>query len=958
VILSNLRLRCVSLLCGHAAPFAPVFAPGFSVLPLPIYLNLLLFGLIIGLGAPSAHAKDRHADLPKSFARLSWDARFERYVGRALYQVPQVSQDSRVSGDKQASPSAAVRSIDLALYLNRSLLLNNENRADKEFNAVGYPGEDVWTMDRRGSLVVENVYWASGTSGASPCSNDPNDLMERLLDSSKADEVALVRAEYALNEFDTILSVRQQPQPHGCEILVVDFLATPPRTKGNFGANGPDQHIFSGPLIPLARGRFYDTQVLYTDSYVTCYECQTTADKYTLQFFDGFPSPLHITFQRPLAIQEIEIRGLKIGIVGSLPESVKKEVTLSLDEILARETWTQNLPVGPSGYHLLVAGDILVERLALTQTGEVQLGGGLFKISPLFEKYHRAAFERELLYTLGGIFLAANSPPKSWQDYRFNTAVNRYFAMGAVKRRHQDLDGIKRVSSKFDFVPLFDDILRGKALQNNEVFLGDREPPSRIDVQAAELFVPSLGGKDLDERLNYCGGVELQRQFASSVERIFLGIDRAERLRKRLGNFPWSLQKCPLGLSALLEFRPVAESFSVARLQVGEEDNVIRFFRSRDISSDSHLFEVKSFGGAKDAEYHDSPRIFIHDPSDDRNLLNQVWQAGEKQSYIVDVKVPSTQTVTAAVEGPTLGSSQDRQQYPRKYKFTISGFKFRYGSKDIGARIETGVQFRLLGDEFMRSVSMSAAVDNKQSELNAGFGLNFAELFGIPVYSVESLDEPALDSSVSLPFYAGVAGVFPQSGASSGALVTEFGIADSVGNPLVPRGYSLSTKIRWQVLERAKPVSIFSQDFRLVYDQPMGRLTTLSLQPLIGYSTGAVKLSDYVPGSSEVFLDSRASDEFFALTSEVKSVVGSGYNLDILGTLLFQDLVAYGAHHVASGVSVLSSQGKVADLVQSAEIGLQLFGSVFGAKNQSLALSVTRTLSNEPRNSFAVTIGK
>jgi hypothetical protein len=134
-----------------------------------------------------------------------------------------------------------------------------------------------------------------------------------------------------------------------------------------------------------------------------------------------------------------------------LPESVKNEVILSLDEVLARELWTQSLPVGPSGYHLLLAGDILVERLALTQTGEVQLGGGLFKISPLFEKYHRAAFERELLYTLGGIFLAANSPPESWLDYRFNTAVNRYFAMEAVKSRHQDLDGIKRVSSKFDF---------------------------------------------------------------------------------------------------------------------------------------------------------------------------------------------------------------------------------------------------------------------------------------------------------------------------------------------------------------------------------------------------------------------------------------------------------------------------------------------------------------------------
>jgi hypothetical protein len=944
VILSNLNL----LSCRTA-----------SIAHLFMRLFAQLFGLlIVGLAAYPAHAKVSSADLPKSFARLRWDTRFERYVGRALYQVPQVSrtlENSAESSARQARTSAAAQSINLALYLNRSLLLNNENRADKEFNAVGYPGEDVWTMDRKGSLVVENVYWASGVGAAITCSNEQ---MERLLDSSEADDIALVRAEYKLNEFDTVLSVSAQPKPHGCEVLVVDFLAAPPRTKGNFGANGPDQHIFSGPLIPLVHGRFYDTQVLYTDSYVTCYECQATADKITVQFFQGFPSPLHITFQRPIPIKEIKVRGLRIGVVGVLPESVKNEVILSLDEVLARELWTQSLPVGPSGYHLLLAGDILVERLALTQTGEVQLGGGLFKISPLFEKYHRAAFERELLYTLGGIFLAANSPPESWLDYRFNTAVNRYFAMEAVKSRHQDLDGIKRVSSKFDFVPLFDDILRGKALQNNEVFLGDREPPSRIDIQASEVFVPSLGGKEIDERLNYCGGAELQRQFASSVERVFSGLYRGELLRKRLGDFPWSLQKCPLGLAALLELRPVVESFSVARLQVGDEDSVIRFFRSRDMNSDSHVFEVPSSGGQKDGEYHDAPRIFIHDPGDDRNLLNQVWQAGEKQSYIVDVKVPSTQTVTAAVEGPTLGSSEDREQYPRKYKFTISGFKFRYGSKDIGARIESGVQFRLLGDEFMRSVSMSAAVDKRQSELNAGFGLNFAQLFGIPVYPDESLGDPALDSPVSLPFYAGVAGIYPQSGASSGSLVTEFGVADSVGSALVPSGYFLSTKIRWQVLERAKPVSIFSQDFRLVYHQPMGRLTTLSLQPLIGYSTGAVKLSDYVPGSSEVFLDSRASDEFFALTSEVKSVVGSGYNVDILGTLLFQDLVAYGAHHLASGVSVLSSQGKVSDLVQSVEVGLQLFGSVFGAKNQSLAFSVTRTLSNEPRNSFAVTIGK
>lgn len=909
----------------------------------------LMTALVFWLGAFSAYSKESQADLAKSFARLNWDPQFERYSGRVLYQFPTDTRGEQANLRMEQGP------IDLALYLNRSLQWNSENRADKEFNAVGYPGEDVWTMDRRGSIVIEKVYWASGSAKATPCQDDQ---MEALLDAAAPDEGGLARADYRLNAFDTILRVNRLSNPRSCEVLVVDFRATPPRTKGNFGANSPDQHVFSGPLIPLVHGSFYRTQILYTNMYVRCYECKTLADKRTLQFFDGFPSPLHISFQHPADLQEIVSGGLKIGIIGVLPGSVKKQVQISLDEVLAQEQWTRDLPLGPSGYHLFLSGDLLVERLSLTQTGEVQLGGGLFKISPLFEKYHRAAFERELIYTLGEVFLRAKSRPRSWVDYRFITSVNRYFALQAVKRRHQDLDGIKRVSSQFDFVPLFDDILRGKALQNNEVFLGDREPPSRIDVQAAEMFVPALSGKDLDERFAYCGGGELQRQFASSVDGIFLGTDHPETLRKSLGHFPWSLQKCPLGLSTLIESRPVAEFFSVARLQVGEDDNIIRFVRSRDLGSDSHLFETLLPDGSKEEEYHDSPRIFIHAPGEDRNLLNQVWQAGEKQSYIVEVKVPCTQVVTAAVEGPTLGSSPDSQQYPRKYKFTISGFKFRYDSKDVGARIETGVQFKLLGDEFMRSVSMSAAADSRQFELNTGFGLDFAALVGLSSGSLESAAEPALESSVSLPFYAGIAGVYPQSGASSSSIVSEFGIADSVGSALVPSGYSLTTKVRWQVLQRAKPVSLFSQDFRLIYDQPMGRLTTLSLRPLVGYSTGAVKLSDYVPGSSEVFLNTRASDEFFALTSEVKSVVGTGYNLDILGTLLFQDLVAYGAHHIASGVTVLSSKGKVSDLLQSVEVGLQLFGSVFGAKNQSLAFSLTRTLSNTPRNSFAVTIGK
>jgi hypothetical protein len=100
------------------------------------------------------------------------------------------------------------------------------------------------------------------------------------------------------------------------------------------------------------------------------------------------------------------------------------------------------------------------------------------------------------------------------------------------------------------------------------------------------------------------------------------------------------------------------------------------------------------------------------------------------------------------------------------------------------------------------------------------------------------------------------------------------------------------------------------------------------------------------------------SDEFFAVRNELRSVLRSGFNVDILGTLLFQHVVGYASHSLASDFALFSQSGRVADLNQSFEAGIQLFGAVFGAKNQSIGLSVTRTLSDLPRNAVALTIGK
>jgi hypothetical protein len=203
----------------------------------------------------------------------------------------------------------------------------------------------------------------------------------------------------------------------------------------------------------------------------------------------------------------------------------------------------------------------------------------------------------------------------------------------------------------------------------------------------------------------------------------------------------------------------------------------------------------------------------------------------------------------------------------------------------------------------------------------------------------------------------GVVEVLPHAGSASTNVTAEFAAANESLDPMVPRGYRIGLRTRWRLFEEARVSSAMVHEGYTTFAQGLGRLTTFLVSPQLGLSRGRIRFSDYVPGASRDLTRLR-SDEFFAMSSELRGVLRSGLNVDILGTLLFQNVVGYASHHMASDLAIFSRSGKVSDLNQSVQIGVQLFGAVFGAKNQSVGVSVTRAISDRPENSFALTIGK
>ncbi len=904
----------------------------------------LVFLLWLGIWKP-AQAQE---SLPRAFANLQWDPETESFRGRALY------------GPHEPGP------LELLHYANRHLNWSAEGRRERELHGRGFEGEDFDLADRAGSLLVENSRWF-----LLPKSLCTNDSLKRLLHQAP-DRVQA--APLTFNLFETRSLVVVPPdQPGYCRVLALDLRVFPPQSAGNFGREGGSYH-FSGPVIPFPAKELHQTEVSWVGGHTVCKGCVVSPTKTrTLQKHRAFPSPVWFSPTRS-AETEVHDTGLaKFRSVGSLEGPLKAAVfemvnSLAEDPLLA-DLLARGSSASRGGELFVLSTDRLTDSLSLVQFGELQLGPAFLKVNPLFEKYHRAAFMRELVILVVENALVIEGGLETTGDLRAARTLARVYASDFLRKWFQGLDDIKQISQSLSFIPLFEDILEGRALQNNRVFLGESEKHTRIDTQPFEVVVPTLSGQQVKARLSHCFSEEQQRDFETALLQL---VSRPQDFQRHIPAFRFvSSQKCGYDLRGLLSDVPVEEVFQTEILEPSNKEVVAEFSRRSVSLSDTNLFRQSTapWRGKEEGDealssvekerlFFDVPTALIRSSELGRSLREETWRHDEPQISMRLRPNEFNASTEARIVGPTNGSQESRHIYPRQNKFLISGLKFRFDSAEDLAQVESGFVFKTLGDDYDRSLYLTLATDNRETAVGVKFALDLAGLFGLERgVALGSKPAPLFPWVTSLPLSVGVEELleYEPAGSNETSAVLQLGVGNQTSDKLVPRGYSVGYSLRQLFLRDGEAVSSRLQEFQFRWSQPLGRLTTLIFAPKVGVSDEPQKLSDHVAGLQS---EEDLAKEYGALRTQMQSVVVTGVNLDLLGSILFQDVMIFAAHYAAVEANQSSLVNSVTQSLQSIEGGVQIFGAFFGAKNQSLALSVSRTLSDSPENAIALTIGR
>lgn len=888
----------------------------------------------------SAFGPARSDRQPLASAEISWDESAQRFNGRVAYEWPKESP------------------LEFALYPNRYLQWEEESRQDREFNSLSLPGEDFSLADRTGAFVPSGAR-AWRLSESTSCT-EPE--LRRALGSAPPTGRA-IPVEQRLGSLETTLWVGRHstgpelpvgpPEASGCTILVIDFAFYPPESEGHFGRKGPVHH-YLGPLIPIQLSRFHSTRLLYRGLEGFCAQCSASPEGLVQEYHD-LPSPVHLQSSaadpdKPVpVIRRMDVAQSSVYYSEASDPATQKR-TLDLIRLVLERSQRRYVRQLPE-LKFVVYFDLLMRKLSLTQTNEIQLGRAFLKVNPLFQKYHEASLVRSVLALLFFGQLSEKIEIKNYRDYVFARNIAEHQAAVHLKEWFDQLDELRELSQALSFIPLFDDIIEGKAFINNDVFLGKPERPDGLDTQPEFDLHNFFTGDEVSQRVVFCFGQAGLSSLAQEVEAFSSGQIELHSFMQNLEAV--RSEDCGYSLGALLAGIPVPEWIETDILDLGNEQRVAHFRRLDRASLTQSLF----LDLTREGQLYDVPYIMVSKASGG-TLSGEYWLRNANVP-VRTYALPDGEQTVSEIRGPVFGASDDTRIFPRRYRFLISGLKF---SLDTGAdeiKIGSGFLFRSVGDTYRRTFSLGVTIGNSQTVTEGAFSLDLRTLFVDSRRSGLQLEEGRGVFDVNtLPVSMGVGVRAPYEETDADRVEPFVFLSISAGktngDKLVPQGAEMGFLVRRVADLQGDLARDGYQELRLSVSQPLGRLTTFLFSPAFGRSDNVKILSEYVPGSGSDLYSSR---NFISTSTQLQSVIASNINVDLLGSVLFQDVLIYGAHHAAAVADDVSERTIFSKNLQTISIGLRMFGAFFGAKNQSMSVSMLRSLTDKLGNSFVLTVG-
>lgn len=853
---------------------------------------------------------------PHAFINVEWERGLAQFSGQAFYEM-QARLDDKTK----------LQTIELNLYPNRYLQASAwAGRENLELSTRAESSNDAKLLRQRGSLFISN---------AEVLSFD-HDCKESL--QQKFDPVARKPVQIQFNKGETVASLKIDlgNEVAQCQILKINFIFSPPYSVGNFGVVNANEMHFSGPFFPFPKNIIFDTEINYKNLNVLCAQCQSRGSD-SQQFFRDFPAPIHLFSENPTTYV-FRLWNREIVLLDIADDGVANEIIEVLNEIASTYPFEKMFSQTPA-QRIFVVDGVLIEKLVLRHPYELQLGNGFLKTNILFRDYHKAALARAILTELLAQHIHAINGVSNTSEFQYNLATARWLAEVFMRRHHKGLDGIQKFSERLKFLPLFNDIIQGKALVNNDVFLGKEENETPLDSKPLDLLRPTFNGAEIQERVEWCFD-------PSTVNLLERDIDKV--LREEISIKNWLAQvavlysdKCKRSFVSLLSQRTVSESIEIEVFEKHMFSTAIEFKRQRRTSSIYSLFQSHNDKTVDDV-------LFLSF----WNRQNDSKKTNYKSEFTNETKIFRTHIsedfLVAKVDGPNTDSSKDLQQYPRKLEFLLSGLKLGFNSNDKMIDGQTGLMWRLRGDKYQRNFTL-----NLKRELGVVY-LEPTLLGQVFVDDVDLFSTAVPNFIKSVPLGLGLPvtlGNSPEVWISA-----QTGYSDATTSLLAPEGYAVTLKASQSIYRQKTSTPAIKVEASYNVFLPIARLLTL----VPTFTTGRNTLRDdyghlFASGTPIGFL---IASNYMATNLEMRSVLAHNLKFSVGQMASIEHVLGFIGHNFVADIGDALKKPPEMPSAQSIQVGFRLYGSFFGAKDQMITFSLSRGLVKTPRNVFAFAIGR
>lgn len=880
-----------------------------------ILIKIGFYTLASSLAALGLAALAATTELPRASGNLTWDKSLTQFSGVMAFEL---------------AAGLSEQSVDFSLYPNRYLQAKAwSNRENLEANTRAEGSEDSTFLRQRASLVIRESHVESFDSNC-------KDVLGNL---GSHTPIERLRVPVTFNRFETIAKVELPvfSGQSGCRLLVFNFLFNPPYSVGNFGVVNTGEMHFSGPVFPFPRNAVFDTEVVFKNLTALCAQC-VAFNAGTVQKFSNFPAPVHF-FSTPPNNIKTRLWNREVVVLQLSNQDTTEKIVETLQEI--ERIYPFRKLVGETQANpIFVMEGLLTDKLVLRHPYEIQIGTGFHKINALFKNYHDAALARGVLTEILIQSVNHSVPAVTPELHRRNTAIGRWLADVFMRKHHKGLDTIRNLSNRLMFIPLFNDIFRGKALVNNDVFLGSEETETALDSKPVDILSPTFNGKETQDRVEWCFDEPTVLKLAKDIDEVF-----AERKTLKTWIDELNLlksDKCNRSLSDVLTNRSTKESIEINVSERNPFSSSLEFTRRRSNPMPYSLFQADDDVVVQDKIYlrygllsdvnHAHFKIYESNHSNDSKLFRTNIPEGNFQAF---------------VEGPTTDTSDDLHKYPRQREFLISGLKMRYNSVERNIDGQTGLMWRYRGDKYSRVFTLNLIRDKGVLYLEPTMS---GELFLSENPYLEDNNERFIRS---IPFGLGLPVTL---GAAKEIWVSaSTGFAEASRSILAPEGYSVSLKLSHSVYRKDVPQPAFKIESNYTFYAPVAKLLTLVPSLSVGRSTEPLDAGNtYTPGIAG---DTLWASNYIASRLELRGVVAHNMRINIGNTVGLEHLVFFGAHNFTAEVSELDDSPPQMPSLQSVQFGFRLFGTFFGAKDQMVAFAMSRGLTQKPNNVFSFAIG-